>query len=284
MPNYGNPTKIIKQILSESSLTGYETYIRSEKEDNDDWMNVSLSDIDALIQNRVGEDAATADDLMEDDEIDSDDEGFIDEDLIDEEGHNEINPDSLNPVEKLELKNVHKMVESFGNFLNSESGVDGVVLVTDLKDDLSDSEDHELIEESNKYPRIFDSDKFFDILMSTVGIDPSEINNKESYESPELFNSDDESTQDSIEDLMESMDRELASTTLGQDFEKILNSKSEVDVDENFSIEKVDVDLNLVKNLLESFSSQHGLPGPASNLFGSLNIRVPKLNSNEKEQ
>lgn len=37
----------------------------------------------------------------------------------------------------------------------------------------------------------------------------------------------------------------------------------------------VDVDLNLVKNLLESYSAQAGMPGPASSLLGSLGIALP---------
>lgn len=37
----------------------------------------------------------------------------------------------------------------------------------------------------------------------------------------------------------------------------------------------VDVDFNLVKNFLDSFSSQQGLPGPASNLLGLMGVKVP---------
>lgn len=34
----------------------------------------------------------------------------------------------------------------------------------------------------------------------------------------------------------------------------------------------IDLDINLVKNLIESFSAQHGLPGPAGNLAGLLGV------------
>ena len=37
----------------------------------------------------------------------------------------------------------------------------------------------------------------------------------------------------------------------------------------------VDLDLNLVKNLLESYSSQHGLAGPVSNLLGTMGLTLP---------
>lgn len=38
----------------------------------------------------------------------------------------------------------------------------------------------------------------------------------------------------------------------------------------------VDVDVNLVKSFLDSFSSQEGLPGPASNLLGLMGIKLPR--------
>ncbi|EFJ05878.1 hypothetical protein SELMODRAFT_431192 [Selaginella moellendorffii] len=37
----------------------------------------------------------------------------------------------------------------------------------------------------------------------------------------------------------------------------------------------VDVDLNLLKNLLDSYSSQQGLPGPASNVLGMMGMQLP---------
>lgn len=37
----------------------------------------------------------------------------------------------------------------------------------------------------------------------------------------------------------------------------------------------VDVDINLVQNLLDSFSTQQGLPGPASNLLGLMGLKLP---------
>lgn len=44
----------------------------------------------------------------------------------------------------------------------------------------------------------------------------------------------------------------------------------------------VDVDVNLVKSLLDSFSSQEGLPGPASNLLGLMGLQLPQDTSKSK--
>ena len=45
-------------------------------------------------------------------------------------------------------------------------------------------------------------------------------------------------------------------------------------MDEDFS--PVDVDVNLVKSFLDSYSSQEGLPGPASNLLGLMGMQFPQ--------
>lgn len=39
--------------------------------------------------------------------------------------------------------------------------------------------------------------------------------------------------------------------------------------------EPVDVQLNLLKNVLESYKSQEGLPGPVGNILGQLGIQLP---------
>lgn len=46
------------------------------------------------------------------------------------------------------------------------------------------------------------------------------------------------------------------------------------DLDEE-DMQPVDIDLNLVKNIMESLSTQEGGPGPASNLLGSMGIKPP---------
>lgn len=44
-------------------------------------------------------------------------------------------------------------------------------------------------------------------------------------------------------------------------------------------MQPVDVDFNLVKNLLESYTSQEGGAGPASNILQSLGIHIPEQDS-----
>ncbi|CAI9111443.1 OLC1v1011664C1 [Oldenlandia corymbosa var. corymbosa] len=86
-----------------------------------------------------------------------------------------------------------------------------------------------------------------------------------------------------MESYSDVLNKELKATTLGQSFvrpdEGPLKkdegtSKASEDMQEEFK--PVDVDFNLVKNLLESFSSQQGLPGPASNLLGLMGLQLPE--------
>ena len=46
----------------------------------------------------------------------------------------------------------------------------------------------------------------------------------------------------------------------------------------------MNVDFNLVKNLLDSYSSQGGGAGPASNILHSLGVRVPEQLSDNREE
>lgn len=48
----------------------------------------------------------------------------------------------------------------------------------------------------------------------------------------------------------------------------------------SLDLKPLEVDMNLVKNLVESYSSQDGLPGPASNILGLMGI---DLNKSDRE-
>lgn len=73
-----------------------------------------------------------------------------------------------------------------------------------------------------------------------------------------------------IKTYMEQMDKELAATTIGKSFEKKGTDDSFDDI-ENF--EPVDIDVNALKNIAQSYQSQFGGPGPATSLLGSMGIQ-----------
>lgn len=72
---------------------------------------------------------------------------------------------------------------------------------------------------------------------------------------------------------MEQMDRELANTTIGKSFEKKAQP-AKADFDDGFDdiedFQPVDVDMNAVKNMMESYQLQGASAGPTSNLLASI--------------
>ncbi|XP_077234122.1 suppressor-like protein [Tasmannia lanceolata] len=89
----------------------------------------------------------------------------------------------------------------------------------------------------------------------------------------------------------DALNEELKTTTLKKSFIRANEqsaddneiqgtSSASKEMEEEFT--PVDVDVNLVKSLLDSFSSQQGLPGPASNLLGLMGLQLPQ-DSNKKK-
>ena len=68
---------------------------------------------------------------------------------------------------------------------------------------------------------------------------------------------------------MQQMDEELANTTMAESFDQIQQGRQQ-------ELKPVDIDFNLVKNLLESYTSQEGGAGPTSNILQSMGIRMPE--------
>ena len=70
-------------------------------------------------------------------------------------------------------------------------------------------------------------------------------------------------SEEEMEEYMRDIDEQLKATTLSESFKK--------DADGD-----VDIDLNLVSNILESFSAESGLSGPASSVLASLGVHLPR--------
>ncbi|KAK9284930.1 hypothetical protein L1049_024111 [Liquidambar formosana] len=92
-----------------------------------------------------------------------------------------------------------------------------------------------------------------------------------------------------MQSYSDALNEELKTTTLKKSFVRANEESSKnnegathtpQDMDEDFT--PVDVDVNLVKSFLDSFSSQQGLPGPASNLLGLMGVQLPKDSSKDK--
>ncbi|WJX61853.1 hypothetical protein P8452_46906 [Trifolium repens] len=112
----------------------------------------------------------------------------------------------------------------------------------------------------------------------------SDLDFDDSDESDGIESAEDNDEEDTfMRPYSDAMNEELKATTLQKSFvraDEQIPKKDEgtshaaEDMDNDFS--PVDVDVNLLKSLLDSFSSQQGLPGPASNLLGLMGVQFPQ--------
>lgn len=158
----------------------------------------------------------------------------------------------------------------------------------------------ELPRDPSEAPITFDADSFLNYFDKILGTKLQESDSDDDKDDFECLDSDDdlgfeaqepdslEGALGSLKSYMAQMDQELAHTSMGKSFSTCEQANKEPssqtannNSDEEDSgardrvVEAVDVDLNLVSNILESYSSQAGLAGPASNLLHSMGVRVP---------
>ncbi|NXF79492.1 ECD protein, partial [Sclerurus mexicanus] len=149
----------------------------------------------------------------------------------------------------------------------------------------------------------FDVDSFTKALDRILGADSEELDSDDLDEEEEFgFSEEDDEDLDagnqrqdqkvspddligSLKSYMNEMDRELAQTNVGKSFTthkkgassvKATPSESADSGAEDPELAPVDVDMNLVANLLESYSAQAGLAGPTSNILQSMGVYLPE--------
>jgi hypothetical protein len=114
-----------------------------------------------------------------------------------------------------------------------------------------------------------------------------EDDSDEEEEEEEEREGEEEEEKGAMKAYMAQMERELRGTTLAKTFDRVPSvaqgggaggnsgrrdkqEEEAEDMDEDEELPPVDVDLNLVRHLLESVAAQGSLPGPASNMLGEV--------------
>lgn len=97
--------------------------------------------------------------------------------------------------------------------------------------------------------------------------DMSEYETDEFVKESELNGSE---VKNKMQKYMQEMDAQLASTTIGQSFERSGDNGFE-DI-ENFK--SVDIDVNALKNILKSYRSELGEAGPSSTMLGPMGVHI----------
>ncbi|KAI8329638.1 SGT1 protein-domain-containing protein [Chlamydoabsidia padenii] len=183
--------------------------------------------------------------------------------------------------------NLEEIMAKFEDFLeHSSSNVDGVNMDSeDKSDEGSDSEDdrvdeqaeHDDADEDMLKQVSFDFTSFMDIL--------KQGNDKPSPNLP----SDDHNDIKDLKDLMYEMDKEITGhEKIGGSFvksklpAKVDGNEERLQDDNEKEDAPVDIQLNLIQNILESFKGQQGLPGPTGNLLRQFKIALP-VDSNDSD-
>ncbi|XP_066476106.1 protein ecdysoneless homolog [Tiliqua scincoides] len=225
----------------------------------------------------------------------------------------ELSPDALDEILK-EASGTNKSAST----LNEEEQNYNLAEVTESMkafiSKVSTYEGAEMPWSSSEAHVTFDVDSFTNALDKMLGanseeLDSDDLDEEEEFEfldSDEEFDSKSESRADttsqnemvgSIKSYMNEMDNELASTNIGRSFtnpqvvgsDKVCCSEDtgsdlEGDFDAGATgLTPVDIDLNLVTNLLESYHAQAGLAGPTSTILESMGVNLPENTDNKAQ-
>ncbi|KAI8372944.1 SGT1 protein-domain-containing protein [Radiomyces spectabilis] len=252
-----SPRKKIDAILatySEEELQQMLETHDSEESDSEDWMHVDPQQLEDLLNKRM---KRMQESVMAD----------MDREIDQEEKSTEVDLD--------------KMVANFEQFIEgSRSGVEGVQFPgeRDSDDEFSEEneEDDELYDENEDAAVSFNMEKFMSILkgvMDDVQI-PLQQQQQQQPDEPEIRKEEasaDTESKDTLRTMMDEMDEEIYS------HDKITASFADGTSEgmEEREDAPVNVRLNLVKNVLESFKSQQGLPGPVGNILHQFGVVLP---------
>ncbi|KAI9260746.1 SGT1 protein-domain-containing protein [Phascolomyces articulosus] len=254
---FSNPHQTIDDILSNYSEKSLDELLKANPDiqDSDDWMHVDPQQLEDLLNQRMGQMQSG---VMADIERE-----------INNEQEQEPNVD------------LDKMMSQFEKFIEgSKSGLDGVNFPGEEEDDdgdESENDDEYEGDEDVDASLSFDTERFMNILTSVLGptpavYDPLVSKQHQQHTIPKKEQGDDD---EEGEDIIKQMDEEI----YAQD--KITASFAKENEDEDAP---VDINLNLVKNILESYKSQQGLPGPAGNILGQFGIVLPADQEEEEEE
>ncbi|CAH9106240.1 unnamed protein product [Cuscuta europaea] len=197
-------------------------------------------------------------------------------------------PEDLDNVDDYDLKNISESMQAFVKKRSSYKGAE--VPESCLRD--VDFDVDRFMEEIDSLARRKDT---FESTGSEFDVEEGSNSDMEFDESDDESDAEDNDNMGGdpfMQSYAHALNEELKGTSLGKSFARTDENPLKKDegtpavaggeLEEEFT--PVDVDFNLVKNLLDSFSSQQGLPGPASNLIGLLGLQLPQDAHSNKQK
>ncbi|KAG6702684.1 hypothetical protein I3842_07G047700 [Carya illinoinensis] len=198
-----------------------------------------------------------------------------------QKGQEDTGPSSSSNLDEAALGDIAKTMQAFVHKVSSYKGAE-VPENRNLKEvDLNVDRFIKDIESVMKRQGFENAGSDVDVEGSSSDFDLDDSEDESDIAEPSEDNKDGEDT--FMHSYSDVMNEELKATTLEKSFvraneqaQKKAEGKSNAaeNMDEDYT--PVDVDVNLVKSFLDSFSSQQGLPGPASNLLGLMGVKLPR--------
>eukprot|EP00002_Diphylleia_rotans_P011266 TRINITY_DN2229_c0_g1_i6.p1 TRINITY_DN2229_c0_g1~~TRINITY_DN2229_c0_g1_i6.p1 ORF type:complete len:466 (-),score=130.67 TRINITY_DN2229_c0_g1_i6:169-1566(-) len=258
----------VAALLESGSLLKDHDIVKRE-DDSDDWMYVDAEELESKM---------------------SQSEAVFQQELSGTKPK-KSNSQSNTEGDKAEAKIFQDIVQGFQTFLKTESTHKGAEIPT--------------AKEENRDPLDVNMERLVRVLEQLGEVanegasedeDDEDANGDPLYDDIDAFmeNHDEDASNDSagedadeeirFRDYMNAMEAELSRKIIPSETmdpktkdEKTSRGKDRGAAEnEDLGFKPVDVDLNLVKNILESFRAQAGLSGPASALFGSMGIQLPE--------
>ncbi|KAL4956465.1 SGT1 protein-domain-containing protein [Aspergillus filifer] len=242
----------------ETLPTDKEIQTWDKREDDERWLDISFEDLDKELKGRGGEEGQSAGDFGD-----------------------------ANAQE-----NLQRIVAQFEKFLNDESaGFEGADFIDDFgsDSDISEDEEEELDSEGEDKDASFDEEEFSRMMKEMMGMPsmpgPSgpSSSSRPSNRVEELNDEEDDTEQ--INQLSREMEAELRGTgvldlhrpsDVSQGKRAVSQGGKDEGANDALEGESDNININLVKNLLESLQGQSGSAGPAGNLLSMMNIPMPK--------
>ncbi|KAJ2787691.1 hypothetical protein GGI15_000514 [Coemansia interrupta] len=268
--------QILERAVAEYSASGADLSDRPDVEtpaadavdDDDSWLTVRPEELDSLMRKAE----SVLKDATQDEDADnvpgtgsgSSGHGSTTRNIVDESGNG--------------LQGVLGNLEAF---LETNSGIEGAVTLDDISDDEYDENSDEDID--------MDADGILGALMEAIGIGGlSELDRAYQQHNDQVRSTDaktereiireTEQSVDAMSQIMDAMDHELSATNIGKSFVRNERGDSADDEDSNEDdddMPDVNVDLNLIENIVQSFKAQEGLPGPAGTMLSQFGIHLP---------
>ncbi|RDD39873.1 Protein ecdysoneless-like protein [Trichoplax sp. H2] len=220
-----------------------------QREDDDSWLELSSQEVDSMIEKAKG-------------------------------NLDELNTEDLDfEVDDEESKELGNIASGMKSFISKISGYEGAEFPSSKNDCDVDFDPDAFLQSIYKFTKVHINDN------DDLSEQDSDNNDDIEFDSSDIHTSMSE-----VQKYMDQMDQELAPTTMGKSFTKAkdniddngskmsqdnVGQKDVLDTDDLDNYKPIDVDINLVKNILESYSAQQGLPGPATNILQSMNIKIP---------